>query len=450
MQGQICQWLVVAFESHSRDTREYLQVTYDDLHIHIQPHNDEYCNVMSVFVEPNGDIQQSRTKLNRFLSAMAWKDSEFFITRGGISSGARASDRDSPRFNYREKRRYPYGVISPFDFEHLVAPTEDRQRLALALYRDGLGADNEFYRFLSFYKVINVLFSHPTRQMEWINANVPHVQHHFGTERAAFLQARGDDIGRYLFVQGRSAIAHAFARPIRDPDLQADRAEILADCDLIKGLAAVLIENELGLPSLRKIWREHLYELSGFKELFGEELVGKLSRRERLPTSDFSSLPRLTVALKGLPPYECLTRLEFKVTSCDAGIIVLETDREVEAMVVRLTLDFPGESLELDLNNFEYTRIHWKYRIDAGLSYYRFLTDYFHNGCLQVFDALNSERLSHKLGFIPMNIDPVRTINGFALKSTILRSSTQNDAGVEGEEGKTATPPATYRRGNRF
>ena len=101
---QIHQWLVVNFESEERDPRPQLKTEYDGLTIHIQPHMDEWCDAMSTFVQPEEDIQRVRLKLNRFLSAMAWKDNRAYATRGSTASGARAQDVDTPRFNYREKR----------------------------------------------------------------------------------------------------------------------------------------------------------------------------------------------------------------------------------------------------------------------------------------------------------------------------------------------------------
>ena len=75
MNRQIHHWLVVDFESNERDPRTTpLRTEYDGLTIHIQPRMDEYCDVMSTFVRPGEDLQQIRLKLNRFLSAMAWKD----------------------------------------------------------------------------------------------------------------------------------------------------------------------------------------------------------------------------------------------------------------------------------------------------------------------------------------------------------------------------------------
>jgi len=275
-------WLVVAFESAIHDPRDQLELVFDGLKLYIKLNQDEHCDLIAAFVEPLQDREEIQIRINRFLSAMAWKDSQRYISRGGIAGGARPEDRNTPRFNYREKRHNPSSVISKYDFEHLQVPTDDRQRLALALYREALGANQEFYKFLSFFKILNIVFERGPQLATWINAHVQQVRNDFSLQRLQELQASGVNIGDYLVREGRNAIAHAFAQPIKDPDVITDIVSVMKDAELMQGLATVLIEEELGFPSLSKIWREHLYELDGFKTLFGEAVVTRLKSREEV------------------------------------------------------------------------------------------------------------------------------------------------------------------------
>jgi hypothetical protein len=96
------------------------------------------------------------------------------------------------------------------------------------------------------------------------------------------LQTTQPDIGDYLWKQGRNAIAHAYADPILDPDLPTDRAAATRDADLMQGLAEVFIQEEMGVPSQRRIWQEHLYELQGLTSpsvslSFADRYCGKLA-----------------------------------------------------------------------------------------------------------------------------------------------------------------------------
>jgi hypothetical protein len=213
------------------------------------------------------------------------------------------------------------------------------------------------------------------------------------------------DIGDYLWKQGRNAIAHANANPILDPDLPTDRVAATRDADLMQGLAEVLIQEELGVPSQRKIWQDHLYELEGFKRLFGNPLVARLKAKENVPLTDFPPIPSLTLNLKEQPTYECLAALPFGISACKEGTVYLATDAKAQPMAVALALNFPGESVELLLNWFGVNDKQKKYTKALAACCYKFLIGYFCNGCLQVFNAKTGERLSHKLAFIPVNMN---------------------------------------------
>jgi len=152
----------MVFDSDEQDPRDYLKTEYGGLTLHIKPgHGDEVSRV-SPFLEDSANFAEAHLTINRFLSAMAWKEGKAFASLGAMSSGASPTDRDKPRFNYGEGRVFRYAVISRFDFEHLQNPPNDKQKLALALYREGLNSysyDVQFYRFLSFFKILNIKFS---------------------------------------------------------------------------------------------------------------------------------------------------------------------------------------------------------------------------------------------------------------------------------------------------
>jgi hypothetical protein len=383
--------------------------------LHIKPGHGDEVNLVSVFIDDPNMEGDARLSINRFLSAMAWKDAQAYVTLGSISSAARMADKDIPRFNLKEGRVLRYRVIDQFDFEHLQNPPEQRQKLALALYREGLNSNLPLYQLLSFYKIINIGFRHPNDQMAWINASLDKVRDQFGARRLAQLSSTVPDIGNHLYVQGRTAIAHAFSDPIKDPDAPVDVLTAKQDSELMQALARIFIQDELGVPSLNKVLSEHLYELGGFKKLFGEELSARLKARENIPVANFPTVPPLTIKqrvhLRDGLEYDCLKALPFKIISSVAGVIVLEADSAIQPIRACLVLDFPAEQLEFILERFG---INGKLRTNAvEICWYSFLIDYFSNGYLRIFDAVSNERLSHKLAFLPLNIDPGATVEGW-------------------------------------
>jgi hypothetical protein len=110
-------WVLTAFDSSREDPREYLKTTFDGLTLHIRPGQNEACNTIAVFVENEADAEKVQLSVNRFLSAMAWKDVEKYVTLGTAVSRARWEEKDKPRFNMSEGRVLRYKTIDPFDFE---------------------------------------------------------------------------------------------------------------------------------------------------------------------------------------------------------------------------------------------------------------------------------------------------------------------------------------------
>jgi len=176
----------------------------------------------------------------------------------------------------------------------------------------------------------------------------------------------------------------------------------------------------LGVPSLQTIWAKHTYELAGFKELLGSELSERLAKGESPALTEFPPLPPLTLNLKEHEPYKCLEGLHFIVTACRDGIVTLETRDHVIA--ARLDLNFPAESLEFSIEEFAIDFNHWRITRKQIESFYNFYMDYLANGRLQVFDSLTGDRLSHKLNFIPMNIDLRATFETLKIQELVQLS----------------------------
>jgi hypothetical protein len=246
--------------------------------------------------------------------------------------------------------------------------------------------------------------------------NLGKIWNYTAQQRLTELQKTEPDIGEYLWKEGRNAIAHANTDPILDPDISTDRTAAMRDADLMQGLAELFIQEELGVPSKRKIWNEHLYELEDFKRLFKGPLTARLEAKESVPLGDFPPIPALTLNLKEHTAFDCLAVLSFRVTACKNGIVLLATDPTAQPMMVTLALDFPAERPELVLNTFGANQKQEKYTKALAACCYEFLIGYFCNGCLQVFNATTGERLSHKSAFLRVNVDLRATVEGWKQK----------------------------------
>jgi len=77
----------------------------------------------------------------------------------------------------------------------------------------------------------------------------------------------------------------------------------LAKTYLAQALAELAIEEHFGLKSAATVYREHLYELEGFHELFHEPRVARIKTLSKIGPGDWPVLPRLSIRLAFHDPY---------------------------------------------------------------------------------------------------------------------------------------------------
>jgi hypothetical protein len=177
----------------------------------------------------------------------------------------------------------PMGGYSsvPFVTDHFYHPyipdSQDRKtRWALAFYREGLMLSHPAYQCLSFFKVLNIFRPKGDEQIDWINSKVADIRGEQAKLRISLLCSHGQDVGQYLYGSNRCAVAHAGGQPTVDPENPSDLRRLNEDLPLVQALAELAIEHEFGIKSSDTVYREHLYELQGFREIFGNETVSAI------------------------------------------------------------------------------------------------------------------------------------------------------------------------------
>jgi len=298
------------------------------------------------------EFKVGRRLLSHFLSSLSW-DEGAGITVEHWTGGSRAHPMGQSRMGGV--------VIDQLELEYLPDPTDERVRWALAFYREGLSLyrDNVAYATLSFFKVLNIVANNGPKQITWVNANIAR----FGTtnllqfelkKRLDELRLAGiTDIGEYLYASGRCAVAHAGTDPTVDPENPEDIERLLKDLPLTRAMAALVIEIELGVKSRHTIWDEHLYELTGFRELLGETLATRLKERDTTvkPEELTTLLHRISVRIKDHATYDGLENLTVKAISVGDGRVHLTATSDSNVVSIRFVLDFPSERIVFDFGN---------------------------------------------------------------------------------------------------
>ncbi|MFY9316324.1 MAG: methylamine utilization protein MauJ [Burkholderiales bacterium] len=293
---------------------------------------------------------------------------------------------------------HPHGIgkgagarlINPnFTADYLPAPKEPKAKLALALYREALSVNSVAYQFLGFAKVLNILYEKGKDQVAWINKNVDQVTDHRAKERLAELHKQGVDVGDYLYTSGRCAIAHAYATPVVDPEDPEENRRLHRDLSLIQALAEDLIERELDIKSAQTVWREHLYELGGFRLVIGDEAAERIKNLQPLDMRKTRVWPRPSIRIREKPIFPALDKLKvMQSLIIGNGGVTLKSESEDGLVHTELFLDFKNERLVMGPEGKVQIKDDGspaviRHMIDCM----RFRKFYYLNGELEVYDA---------------------------------------------------------------
>lgn len=281
----------------------------------------------------------ARKEIMRFCSALSWHE------RAGLAVVAWGGGNLPRPIGVRLGR-----VVTNFlEARQLPIANTNEERAALALYREGVSLDNPFYAFLSLYKAISVVIPKGKERGAWIEDALNRLDDRRAKERREALRSDGSNIGLYLWNECRNAIAHAEKQPYVIPDDVDDHFRLTKDIPLLRNLAELAIEERTGLRRSHTLWREHLYELAGFKALLPEAIVKALAESEPLPEGTSVEMPELyTIVARRGPETISFENMRPRIIGQIPGGMVLDFVTDDEAVKIRTELSFADERLRFD------------------------------------------------------------------------------------------------------
>lgn len=208
-------------------------------------------NSASIHIELKGITNvEGLTLINRFLSALAWKCDEPAINHYGWSG--------NPQPAPVPKYRIPFGYCPTDKFpDEVYEITDEKAKLAVALYREGRSLNSVPFQFLNYFKILNIFWNDRKKDgenplVEGLRSALPGLTEEACIKRIEEIQQKEGDPAEYLYKSGRCAVAHAHSDPIVDPDDVTDLRRLSEDLWLMQNLAAYLIEREFGIE--QSIW----------------------------------------------------------------------------------------------------------------------------------------------------------------------------------------------------
>jgi hypothetical protein len=390
-------WLVATINSRiSWPTRKQI-VEYDGVDFVLFPRSEKESAGVAVRADAYGlDSTEARKRIMRFCSALAWAEGagiEILIWGGG----------HLPRPIHIGHGR---SVVDYLQTDHLPKPANGESRAALALYREGIALDNPFYAFLSLYKAISVILPKGKERAEWIDATLIDLDDRQAKERRDILIANGIDVGQYIWEEGRNAVAHAERQPYVNPDEVDDHFRLRQDVPLLKNLAELAIERKAGVRRSHTIWREHLYELEGFRRILPANVLRMLEHTEPVPEGTTIEMPdRFTVVARRGAEVHAFKDLKPEIVGQTQGGMILDFLSEDESVRFRTLLDFAAEKLGFDAVRgigFVPDRSS-KQRVQAEIDVLQFQRCILSNGRLEVWNPDTDTMLGQSETCIPLN-----------------------------------------------
>lgn len=394
-------WVVVGVDPSVAWPIEETEVNYCGHTLTLRPGGKEQMPTIAFAYQPGMGFDAALTIVRQFMSALSWVD------RAAIREELVSGGGQPVRILWAQRGNM---ITHKFRKDYLPVPESDRSRLALALYRDALGLNSTAYQFLGFFKIVNLMKRDGGEQVKWINSVLPHIQEHRAVSRKMELEESESDLGKYLYESGRCAVAHAFADPIVNPENVADRKRLARDLPLIQSIAEYAIEVEMGIKSQATIWREHLYQLDGFRDLLGDEFV-RMIKQGQLDNLPAVKIPVLSVHVRDkgelasfadLVPYEVCVENGVVWVACRAHSGIVE---------VTLGLDLKNEYLLFDPEHGIRVRVEpSKESVQAQMDRLVILKDLLGNGSIVVKSADTDKRLGLSDPYIATNVDLVGSI----------------------------------------
>lgn len=273
--------------------------TFEGRQVWVMPLTTDHYPGLATNKPTEMDRDECFALLHRALSLLAWlQDAGAIVVH--MSGG------NLPRMMGRQQST-GNAIRDEFDLSDLPAIQDGSGKLALALIREGRGLNHPGYSFLSFFRALETAIPNGPARGAWVTANIDRVEGHQAKDALEKLKASiQGDIGKHLRESGRHAIAHAKADPIINPDDPRDAWRLEAERPIIEALAVLAIEDHLGIQTAHKAWREHLYELRGWKRILPTAVIQASLLPEPPDLQANIDLPQINFRLRRSDPFPLL------------------------------------------------------------------------------------------------------------------------------------------------
>ena len=221
---------------------------FDKYEFVLMPKTQDY--VQSIHIDPavnNITDREAITVINRFLSIMTWCDDQFAIAQDGWSG--------NPVPVPVPKRDLAFATTYQWIFDRKI-PSSEEARRALALYRDGRNAEQNFmvsYAVLNFFRIIEIRNHARGEAKNWFRDNFASLRREprYADAFRRFAEiCANEQPHEYLYKACRVAVSHAGKDSKSDPDDANEVTRLHKAAEVLRILARHFILTDLGVSEV--------------------------------------------------------------------------------------------------------------------------------------------------------------------------------------------------------
>lgn len=406
-------WLVGHIEQNFGWTEEEIIVVFRDRRIALLPGNNGSYPAVAIQCDSQCGIDDGKILIMHFLSSLSW----CYDAGINIASWSQASTPSQKLIHLRMPSNIGQMTSRSFKPRYLPDPAPGSPaRLALAFYREGMSLNHIGYSFLSFYRIINLLFRKEKKQKGWMRRYLPKLEKMEALKeiidkiKEKHLKGSRWDVVDYLYYSCRCAVAHASTdEPTFDPENIEDENKFREIKPLIRHFAKIFIEEELKIKTFNTFFKERFYELHGFRDLISSEQYMELKQGGLIPRRSIKVPKRLSIRLWGHDKFEALENLNAQVLQARDGVVQLQLSDTNNLIGLKFYLNFSKEKLEFDPMKEGSILLKDDGSKKSALSIadvHRFCAEYTRNGLLEIWDSESQKILAWPGGYIGMNLPP--------------------------------------------
>ncbi len=380
--------------AHSGWTGKPIKLSFQGNDYFLMPRDGDFLAYISIEIGRREDPKNKQSSVAMLASYLAWYFKQgieicTWIGHAGLIS------------------KFKYGnipvIYSHFDVRYIPRIPDDKAKIALALYREALTLNVNGYKFLSFYKVLDLACNTSHNQRQAIKEYLPKIIDREAKARIETLYQSNENIEEYLYKSCRCAVAHAYQKPFLNPDNIDDDVRLKADLPIIKEIAEKIIEDKFGIMTSESYREKHLYETMGFEEMQSEDVLSMICGDH---THDIKEvmLPKLfSIRIRNKPEYQALSSLTILNKSLNGSCLLLLLSNSTRHISIKMEIDFKSHTLAMDpLKDIQLaysgdTRID-----DVNVSCLDFIIDMAHNNVMEIWDPEKPAILGYKEPYIPV------------------------------------------------